>query len=82
MFSQVSYNVVVERFKAFADGHYLIKRFSHGQIDVADIMKDVEYPWMHIVPVSMNPSTGTRSFSFDIIFAEGREDRISERIIE
>ena len=75
MFSQVSYNVVVERFKAFADGHYLIKRFSHGQIDVADIMKDVEYPWMHIVPVSMNPSTGTRSFSFDIIFADLPRDK-------
>jgi hypothetical protein len=66
---------VVERFKAFADGHYLIKRFSHGQIDVADIMKDVEYPWMHIVPVSMNPSTGTRSFSFDIIFADLPRDK-------
>lgn len=75
MFSQVSYNVVVERFKAFADGHYLIKRFSHGQIDVTDIMKDAEYPWMHIVPVSMNPSAGTRSFSFDIIFADLPRDK-------
>ena len=75
MFSQVSYNVVVERFKAFASGHYLIKRFSHGQIDVTDIMKDAEYPWMHIVPVSMNPSTGTRSFSFDIIFADLPRDK-------
>lgn len=75
MFSQVSYNIVVERFKAFADGHYLIKRFSHGQIDVTDIMKDAEYPWMHIVPVSMNPSTGSRSFSFDIIFADLPRDK-------
>lgn len=75
MFSQVSYNVVVERFKAFAAGHYLIKRFSHGQIDVTDIMKDAEYPWMHIVPVSMNPSTGIRSFSFDIIFADLPRDK-------
>jgi hypothetical protein len=75
MFSQVSYNVVVERFKAFAAGHYLIKRFSHGQIDVTDIMKDAEYPWMHIVPVSMNPSTGIRSFSFDVIFADLPRDK-------
>lgn len=75
MFSQVSYNVVVERFKAFASGHYLIKRFSHGQIDVTDIMKDAQYPWMHIVPVSMNPSTGSRSFSFDIIFADLPRDK-------
>lgn len=75
MFSQVSYNIVVERFKAFADGHYLIKRFSHGQIDVTDIMKDAEYPWMHIVPVSMNPSTGSRSFSFDVLFADLPRDK-------
>jgi hypothetical protein len=75
MFSQVSYNVVIERFKAFADGHYLIKRFTHGQVDVTDIMKDAEYPWMHIVPVSMNPSTGSRSFSFDILFADLPRDK-------
>lgn len=75
MFSQVSYNVIIERFKAYADGHYLIKRFSHGQIDVADIMKDAEYAWMHVVPVSMNPATGTRSFSFDVIFADMPRDK-------
>jgi hypothetical protein len=75
MFSQVSYNVIIERFKAYADGHYLIKRFSHGQIDVTDIMKDAEYAWMHVVPVSMNPATGTRSYSFDIIFADLPRDK-------
>jgi len=75
MFSQVTYNVIIERFKAYASGHYLIKRFSHGQIDVADIMKDAEYAWMHVVPVSMNPATGTRSFSFDIIFADMPRDK-------
>lgn len=75
MFSQVSYNVIIERFKAYADGHYLIKRFSHGQIDVSDIMKDAEYAWMHVVPVSMNPATGTRSFSFDVIFADMPRDK-------
>lgn len=70
MFSQISYNVVIDRFKAFADGHYLIRRFSHGQIDKTDLEKDQEFPWMHVVPTSVVPSTGQRAYSFDIVFTD------------
>jgi hypothetical protein len=70
MFSQISYNVVIDRFKAFADGHYLIRRFSHGQIDKTDLEKDQEFPWMHVVPTSVVPSSGQRAYSFDIVFTD------------
>lgn len=70
MFSQISYNVVIDRFKAFADGHYLIRRFSHGQIDKTDLEKDQEFPWMHVVPTSVVPSAGQRAYSFDIVFTD------------
>ena len=75
MLTKVSYNVVIERFKAFADGHYLIRRFSHGQIDVTDIVQDNQYPWMHIVPVSMTPSDGAIAYEFDVIFADLPRDK-------
>lgn len=70
MFSQISYNVVIDRFKAFADGHYLIRRFSHGQIDKTDLEKDQQFPWMHVVPTSVVPSAGQRAYSFDIVFTD------------
>jgi hypothetical protein len=70
MFSQISYNVVIDRFKAFADGHYLIRRFSHGQIDKTDLEKDQQFPWMHVVPTSVTPSAGQRAYGFDIVFTD------------
>jgi hypothetical protein len=75
MFNQVTYNVLIERFKAFADGHYKIERFSHGQIDVTDISKDQRFPWMHVVPVSIQPSGGSRSFTLDVVFADMPRDK-------
>jgi hypothetical protein len=74
MFNQVTYNVLIERFRAFASGHYKIERFSHGQIDVTDIDKEQKFPWMHVVPVSMQPSNGSRSFTLDIVFADMPRD--------
>jgi hypothetical protein len=75
MLTKTSYNIVIERFKAFADGHYLIRRFSHGQIDVTDIVQDNQYPWMHVVPVSMTPSDGSMSYEFDVVFADLPRDK-------
>ena len=54
MFNNISYNVVVERFKVFAEGHFLIKRFTHGQIDQTDLDKDQQFPWMHLAPVELS----------------------------
>ena len=75
MLTKTSYNIVIERFKAFADGHYLIRRFSHGQIDVTDIVQENQYPWMHVVPVSMTPGDGSMSYEFDVVFADLPRDK-------
>lgn len=75
MFNQISYNVIIERFKIFAQGHYLIRRFSHGQIDVTDLEKEQEFPWMHVVPVSLRADQGARVFTFDVIFADIPRDK-------
>jgi hypothetical protein len=75
MFNNISYNVVVERFKAFADGHFLIKRFTHGQVDQTDLDKDQLFPWMHVAPVEVRAATGARIFTFDVIFADIPRDK-------
>ncbi len=41
-----SYNVLINRLEAFAAGHFLIKRFTHGQIDMSDQLQDDQYPFM------------------------------------
>jgi hypothetical protein len=70
MFNQVSYNVVVDRFKAFADGHYLIQRFTTGQIEESTLDKTARYPFMHLIPVSMTMSNGMRQYTLDVLFAD------------
>jgi len=70
-----SYNVLINRLEAFAAGHFLIKRFTHGQIDMADQMQDDEYPFMHVTPDTIEPVQGGMQFGFHIIFADIPRDK-------
>jgi hypothetical protein len=70
-----SYNVLINRLEAFAAGHFLIKRFTHGQIDLADMDQDEQYPFMHVVPNNITPVDGGMQFDFQIIFADIPRDK-------
>ena len=75
MIPQISYNVLIDRFRAFAEAHFLIKGFSHGDLSNIDIEKEVEFPWMHVLPVEVEPRAGSRLYSFVIIFADLPRDK-------
>jgi hypothetical protein len=66
--AQISYNVVIDRLRAFATGHQMINSFSHGQISLVDLPKDKEYPAMHVVPGQVLLDRGQRQFTFDVVF--------------
>lgn len=70
-----SYNTLIDRFKAFADGHYLIRKFTHGQIDLADLDLDGEYPYMHVAPGSITPVPGAMQFGFEVLFMDLPRDK-------
>lgn len=65
-----SYYIILNRLKAFANGHYLINTFTYHEIANFDISKNPHYPIMHAVPVSMNPTKGAIDYSFNITFAD------------
>jgi len=65
-----SYYIILNRLKAFANGHYLINTFTYHEIANFDISKNPHYPIMHAVPLSMNPSKGAIDYSFEITFAD------------
>ena len=75
MITNISYNVIIERFRAFAEGHYLIKGFTHGDPSNVDLLKGVEFPWMHVFPVEVAPQQGSRLYSFIITFADLPRDK-------
>ena len=70
-----SYNVLINRLEAFAAGHFLIKRFTHGQIDMADQLQDDQYPFMHVTPDTIEPVQGAMNFGFHIMFADIPRDK-------
>lgn len=70
-----SYNVLINRLEAFAAGHFLIKRFTHGQIDMADQLQDDQYPFMHVTPDTIEPVPGAMNFGFHIMFADIPRDK-------
>ena len=70
-----SYNALIDRFKAFASGHFILKSFSHGQIDTADLEKFTQYPFMHVVPSNVTYAQGTKTFSFQIVLADLPRDK-------
>jgi hypothetical protein len=75
MSSAQSYNALIDRFHAFASGHFILKRFSHGQIEVSDLEKFGEYPFMHVVPSNVTYAKGMKTFSFQIVLADLPRDK-------
>jgi len=70
-----SYNVLINRLEAFAAGHFLIRRFTHGQIDMSDQLQDDQYPFMHVTPDTIEPVPGAMNFGFHIMFADIPRDK-------
>jgi hypothetical protein len=75
MITQISYNVLIERFRAFASGHYLIEAFTHGELSQTDLEKDQRFPWMHVFPVEVEPRSGSRLYTFVVTFADLPRDK-------
>jgi hypothetical protein len=70
---------MIDRLRAFADGHYLIKQFTHGQIDLRYLEQGADYyPWMHVIPGTITPREGLREYSFDITFSDLTRDKEHE----
>jgi len=73
-----TYNVLIDRLQAFATGHYILQKFTHGQVDEIDINKDNVYPWMHVVPVTIAPGAGVLAYTFDVYFSDIPRDKTEE----
>jgi len=70
-----TYNVIVDRFRQFAAGHFQLRRFTHGEISQADLEKEAEWPWLHVKPRAINYAPGTRSFQFEIFISDLPRDK-------
>lgn len=75
MSSIQSYNAILTRFKAFAEGHFILKAFSHGFITNEDLLEFPVYPFMHVIPSVVQYNEGSKDFQFEIVFADLPRDK-------
>lgn len=64
--NNTTYNIIIEKLKQFADGHYFVRSFSHGEVAVKDLELNGEYPKMHVTPDVINYGSGLKDFNFRI----------------
>lgn len=62
-----TYNIIIDRLRTFADGHFLINDFSHGEIAVKDLKLDGVYPKMHVTPDVIAYSAGAKDYNLRIL---------------
>jgi len=67
--SGYSYKDVEARLKAFADGHYVIQRYSVGEATDFDVSGDT-WPLMHVVHPAITPDAGQVTYNFEVVFAD------------
>ncbi len=73
--SLYTYNVIIEKLKLFADYHLLIRKFSHGQITEADLQKEDEFPFMHVIPEQIAVDSGQLTYTLQIVMADLPRDK-------
>jgi hypothetical protein len=66
----------------WANSHVLIKRYSFGTIEEADLGKTDLYPWIHIAPSSISYEAGSRKLSIDIMIADLVKDKTDKQNTE
>ena len=67
-------NIILTRFRQFVDNHYILKRFSFGQIDTIDLDKFGSYPLLHVVPGQESIDT-VCTWSFDVYILDKPRDK-------
>lgn len=70
-----SYNVLIDRFQTFANGHYMINAFTHGILPAIDEPKDKQYPWMHVLCTGIVQQAGQAEYSWTIYFFDLPRDK-------
>lgn len=64
------YKILIERFRAFADNHPQLRRFTHGEISDSDLAKEAEWAWMHVKPITVNYEKGQKVYKFAIFICD------------
>ena len=77
-------NQLMDRFRAFADGHFYIRAFEVGALNESDIKNEMTYPFMNVEYNGVNPIERQNTYNFIVSFADlpRRKDEVRQNIQE
>lgn len=77
-------NQLIDRFRAFADGHFYIRAFEVGALNESDIKNEMIYPFMNVEYTGTNPVERQNTYNFIVSFADlpRRKDEVRQNIQE
>jgi hypothetical protein len=68
--SAPSYKSLIDQLTAFADGHFIIRKFTFGEETDYDLEKEGEYPAMHVLHPTVSVEKGAINYDLVIQFAD------------
>jgi len=68
--SAPSYKSLIDQLIAFADGHFIIRKFTFGEETDYDLEKEGQYPAMHVLHPTVSVEKGAINYDLVIQFAD------------
>ena len=79
----MTYEQIITRFEWWADAHPMIRSFTHGNLELADLDKEKDFPAIHIQPLAFPIGVHTLTYRFEVyVFELHREDSGEAREIK
>ena len=74
----MTYNKIIQYFQKFADNHFMLKDFSHGNLEQADLEKYQQYPIMHTTLINSTVTGTVKTWDFEIYFFDLPSDKFDK----
>ena len=66
----ITLNNIVKALNNFADNHYMLNSFSHGNVEEMDLDKIPDYPLMHVIYTGSEYEDKQKDYNFEVYLVE------------
>ena len=74
----ITFNNIITALENFANNHFFIKSFGHGNIEEIDLDKYTLFPLLHAIYVGSTYDDGTKTYRFEIYIVDNPSDKIDK----
>jgi hypothetical protein len=74
----ITFNNIITALENFANNHFFIKSFGHGNIEEIDLDKYTLFPLLHVIYVGSTYDDGTKTYRFEIYIVDNPSDKIDK----